>query len=151
MDPVVRDFTFYSFQLREISKLIDDLHFFVKPTLLRQIADAVLHSMRHRLTKELDLACVRCSYTDDHPDRRGLSGAVWAKKAEHTSGSNLKTKVLHGSKFAKALCNVGNAKGGFKGSGIGHLRNILYVRRPICNRWLIRQASVGGVINSLLK
>src|SRR6185295_2045538 len=65
----------------------------IKPALFRQIADAVLQRSSHRLAEQLDAAGIGHGDIHDHPDGRGLTGAVWADQSKDASGADLQAEI----------------------------------------------------------
>src|ERR1035441_5070458 len=73
----------------------------VQAQALRQIADAPTGTARRRLAEQGDLAVRRREQAEQHPDHRGLAGAVRAEQANDLAGTYLEVDPPHGGELAE--------------------------------------------------
>jgi hypothetical protein len=86
----------------DVAKELPDLHLPVEPTLLGQVADAVLRGERGR-AEHLERALVGMDDRHDHPDGGALAGAVGAEQSAQRAARDVEVESAHGDLRPEAL------------------------------------------------
>ena len=95
-------------ELGQIEQVRDDPQAAVETALLRQVADTLPGLGGHRSVEYGDLALVRLDDVEQHPDGRGLAGAVWADESDDLAGPDGEGDILDGCHIAEALPEAGS-------------------------------------------
>src|SRR5690606_22572449 len=118
----------------EVDELLADLQLPVEPALLGEVAHDPLRGRPHGLLPEADRPGVRRGDVGDHPDQRGLPGAVGAEEAEDPARLGRERDGVHGRDGRAALAvalgdAVDDENGHTDGSG-GEMTEASAMHRP---------------------
>jgi hypothetical protein len=94
------------FDLGEEEELFEDLHLFVKASLLRQVTDPVPRRRAGLAAEELDPPAIGQEDSIDHPQGGGFPRSVAAEQPANPSRPHGERGAVDGARRAEDLCDV---------------------------------------------